>query len=63
MEGVHELLASLGLDLAEVGPLAVTLRAGRTASRRLASSVLQALLALFGKYNFSFSDIKSGRRH
>lgn len=47
--GVHELLASLGLDLMGVGETEVTLRAGKTASLRVVSYALQALLALFGK--------------
>lgn len=49
MNGCHELLASLGFDLAEVGQDEVTLRTGKTANRRHIQFVLQALLALFGK--------------
>lgn len=47
--GCHELLASLGFDLMEVGQDQVTLRTGKTANRRNIHFVLQALLALFGK--------------
>lgn len=49
VNGCHELLASLGFDLAEVGQDEVTLRTGKTANRRHIQFVLQALLALFGK--------------
>ncbi|XP_046683407.1 tetratricopeptide repeat protein 28 isoform X2 [Homalodisca vitripennis] len=45
--GVHELLASLGFDLMEVGQDEVTLRTGKQANRRSIQFVLQALLALF----------------
>ncbi|KAI5696189.1 hypothetical protein M8J75_009497 [Diaphorina citri] len=45
--GVHELLASLGLDLMGVGETEVTLRPGKSASLRPVSFALQALLALF----------------
>ncbi|XP_055374817.1 tetratricopeptide repeat protein 28 [Condylostylus longicornis] len=45
--GCHELLASLGFDLMEVGQSQVTLRTGKQASRRNCQFVLQALLALF----------------
>lgn len=48
--GCHELLASLGFDLMEVGQDQVTLRTGKTANKRNIHFVLQALLALFGKY-------------
>lgn len=48
VNGCHELLASLGFDLAEVGQDEVTLRTGKTANRRHIQFVLQALLALFG---------------
>lgn len=48
MNGCHELLASLGFDLAEVGQDEVTLRTGKTANRRHIQFVLQSLLALFG---------------
>lgn len=47
--GCHELLASLGFDLMEVGQDQVTLRTGKQANRRNCQFVLQALLALFGK--------------
>lgn len=47
--GCHELLASLGFDLMEVGQDEVTLRTGKQANRRNCQFVLQALLALFGK--------------
>lgn len=46
--GCHELLASLGCDLMEVGQDEVTLRTGKQANRRNIQFVLQALLALFG---------------
>lgn len=46
--GCHELLASLGFDLMEVGQDQVTLRTGKLANRRNCQFVLQALLALFG---------------
>ena len=46
--GSHELFASLGFDLMEVGQLEVTLRTGKQASRRAVQFALQALLALFG---------------
>lgn len=49
INGCHELLASLGLDLMEVGQDQVTLRTGKQANRRNCQFVLQALLALFGK--------------
>lgn len=53
--GCHELLASLGFDLMEVGQDQVTLRTGKQANRRNCQFVLQALLALFGKLlNFVF---------
>lgn len=45
---MHELLASLGFDLMEVGQDLVTLRTGKQANRRNCQFVLQALLALFG---------------
>lgn len=45
--GMHELLASLGFDLMEVGQDQVTLRTGKQANRRNCQFVLQALLALF----------------
>ncbi|XP_037935520.1 tetratricopeptide repeat protein 28 [Teleopsis dalmanni] len=45
--GCHELLASLGFDLTEVGQDEVTLRTGKQANRRNCQFVLQALLALF----------------
>lgn len=54
VNGCHELLASLGFDLAEVGQDEVTLRTGKTANRRHIQFVLQALLALFGKFLTSF---------
>ncbi|XP_045503634.1 tetratricopeptide repeat protein 28 isoform X2 [Colias croceus] len=46
VNGCHELLASLGFDLAEVGQDEVTLR-GKATNRRHIQFVLQALLALF----------------
>lgn len=48
VSGCHELLASLGFDLMEVGQDQVTLRTGKQANRRNCQFVLQALLALFG---------------
>lgn len=51
--GSHELFASLGFDLMEVGQSEVTLRTGKAASRRAVQFALQALLALFGNF-FSF---------
>lgn len=45
--GCHELLASLGFDLMDVGQDKVTLRTGKQANRRNIQFVLQALLALF----------------
>lgn len=45
--GCHELLASLGFDLTEVGQDKVTLRTSKQANRRNVQFTLQALLALF----------------
>ncbi|XP_034111892.1 tetratricopeptide repeat protein 28 [Drosophila albomicans] len=45
--GCHELLASVGFDLTEVGADQVILRTGKQANRRHCQYVLQALLALF----------------
>ncbi|XP_068900354.1 tetratricopeptide repeat protein 28 isoform X3 [Tenebrio molitor] len=45
--GCHELLASLGFDLSDVGQDKVTLRTGKQANRRNIQFTLQALLALF----------------
>lgn len=50
--GSHELFASLGFDLMEVGQSEVTLRTGKQASRRAVQFALQALLALFGKLKY-----------
>ncbi|XP_055633248.1 tetratricopeptide repeat protein 28 isoform X2 [Toxorhynchites rutilus septentrionalis] len=47
VSGCHELLASLGFDLMEVGQDQVTLRTGKQANRRNCQFVLQSLLALF----------------
>lgn len=47
VSGCHELLASLGFDLMEVGQDQVTLRTGKQANRRNCQFVLQGLLALF----------------
>lgn len=47
VSGCHELLASLGFDLMEVGQDQVTLRTGKQANRRTCQFVLQSLLALF----------------
>ncbi|KAH8322172.1 hypothetical protein KR059_006686 [Drosophila kikkawai] len=52
--GCHELLASVGFDLTEVGADQVILRTGKQANRRHCQFVLQALLALFGEYSFCF---------
>nr|CAD7575328.1 unnamed protein product [Timema californicum] len=54
--GCHELLASLGFDLMEVGQDEVTLRTGKQANRRNIQFVLQALLALFGKHLLKLSN-------
>ncbi|XP_050428822.1 tetratricopeptide repeat protein 28 isoform X2 [Adelges cooleyi] len=45
--GCHELLASLGFDLIEVGSEEVTLRTGKQGNKRSVQFVLQALLTLF----------------
>ena len=45
--GCHELLASLGFDLMEVGKDDVTLKTSRTANKRQIQFALQALVALF----------------
>jgi hypothetical protein len=45
--GCHELFASLGFDLMEVGSNSVTLRTGKHANKRTIAFALQALLALF----------------
>ena len=45
--GCHELLASLGFDLQEVGRDEVTLKTGKTANKRQIQFALQALVALF----------------
>ena len=45
--GCHELLASLGFDLMEVGRDEVTLRTGKAANRRQIQFALSALIALF----------------
>nr|CAH0103229.1 unnamed protein product [Daphnia galeata] len=47
LPGCHELLASLGFDLMEVGRNEVTLRTGKLANKRNIQFALQALLALF----------------
>ena len=47
ISGFHEMLASLGFDLMDVGQDQVTLRTGKQANRRNCQFVLQALLALF----------------
>lgn len=51
MPGCHELLASLGFDLCDVGQDKVTLRTGKQATKRNIQFTLQALLALFGLYS------------
>ena len=45
--GCHELLASLGFDLMEVGREDVTLKTGQSATKRQIQFALQALVALF----------------
>ena len=45
--GCHELLASLGFDLMEVGKDDVTLKTGQNANKRQIQFALQALVALF----------------
>ncbi|CAH1184063.1 unnamed protein product [Phyllotreta striolata] len=45
--GCHELFASLGFDLIDVGQDKVTLRTGKQANRRNIQFTMQALLALF----------------
>lgn len=52
--GCHELLASMGFDLNEVGQDQVTLKTGKQANRRTCQFVLQALLALFGKFKTAY---------
>ncbi len=52
LPGCHELLASLGFDLMEVGRNEVTLRTGKLANKRNIQFALQALLALFGMHFF-----------
>ncbi|KAG5680211.1 hypothetical protein PVAND_009736 [Polypedilum vanderplanki] len=47
ISGFHEMLASLGFDLMDVGQDQVTLRTGKHANKRNCQFVLQALLALF----------------
>ncbi|MCL4126876.1 UNVERIFIED_CONTAM: hypothetical protein GTU68_063706 [Idotea baltica] len=47
VNGCHELLASLGFDLMEVGRDEVTLRTGKQANKRSIQFAHQALLALF----------------
>lgn len=47
ISGFHEMLASLGFDLMDVGQDQVTLRTGKQANRRNCQFVLQSLLALF----------------
>ena len=54
LPGCHELLASLGFDLMEVGRNEVTLRTGKLANKRNIQFALQALLALFGMKPFVF---------
>jgi hypothetical protein len=47
ISGFHEMLASLGFDLMDVGQDQVKLRTGKHANKRNCQFVLQALLALF----------------
>ena len=49
--GCHELLASLGFDLAEVGSEDVLLKTGRSANKRQIQFALQALLAVFDTHD------------
>ncbi|KAI2801478.1 Tetratricopeptide repeat protein 28 [Blomia tropicalis] len=49
--GCHELYASLGFDLMEVGSDSVTLRAGKNANMRTILFALQTLQALYDKDN------------
>ena len=44
--GCHELLASLGFDLMDVGRDEVTLKTGKSANKRQIQFALQALVAL-----------------
>jgi hypothetical protein len=59
LPGCHELLASLGFDLMEVGRNEVTLRTGKLANKRNIQFALQALLALFGEFKFVIYNIPS----
>jgi hypothetical protein len=47
ISGFHEMLASLGFDLMDVGQDQVTLRTGKHANKRSCQFMLQGLLALF----------------
>jgi hypothetical protein len=58
LPGCHELLASLGFDLMEVGRNEVTLRTGKLANKRNIQFALQALLALFGKSRSAECSVK-----
>ncbi|XP_075590272.1 uncharacterized protein LOC124497851 [Dermatophagoides farinae] len=51
IQGCHELYASLGFDLMEVGADSVTLRAGKNANFRTIMFTLQSLQALFDNEN------------
>jgi len=55
--GCHEFLASLGLDLVEVGQDEVTLRLGKQANRRQLQFALQSLVAVFGMFTFQIGHI------
>lgn len=57
--GCHELYASLGFDLMEVGSNLVTLRAGKTANLRTIVFTLQTLQALYDKENLNSSSLSS----
>ncbi|KAH8274342.1 hypothetical protein KR044_003232, partial [Drosophila immigrans] len=61
--GCHELLASVGFDLTEVGADQVILRTGKQANRRHCQFVLQALLALFDTHEAPKSLSLDGTGH
>lgn len=61
--GCHELYASLGFDLMEVGSDSVTLRAGKNANIRTIMFALQSLQALFDKENTNDNDSLENNRH
>ena len=55
--GCHELYASLGYDLMEVGSNSVTLRAGKNANIRTILFALQTLQALYDKENMENNNL------